>query len=54
MIKNIEKYIKFISEADVEWIQKYIHPYVIRTKKDTDASYLRKMALYLSATDFRI
>ena len=50
MIKNIEKYMKFISEVDVEWVQKHIHPYVIRTKKDTDASYLRKMALFLSTT----
>ena len=49
--KSIEDFVKILVEADVDWVRKNVHPYVLRSSKDTDASYVRKMALWMKATN---
>lgn len=49
--EKLTSYMEAIKTAPVEWVAENIHPYVVRTNKDTNASYLRKMALYAQATN---
>lgn len=44
--KNYSYYANLLEIMPIEWIQKNIHPFVPRDKKDTDRNYFRKMVLY--------
>jgi hypothetical protein len=48
---SLSDFVRVINTASTDWVAEKIHPYVPRSKKDTNASYLRKMALWAQATD---
>ncbi len=48
---SLSDFVRVINTASTDWVTEKIHPYVPRSPKDTNASYLRKMALWAQATD---
>ena len=48
---SLSDFMRVIHEAPIEWVAVNIHPHVVRIAKDTDASYLRRMALWAMATN---
>jgi len=53
-LENREDFEKALKEKDQKWLQKNIHPFVTKTKKDTEDSYFRKMVLFAYAKDLKI
>ncbi len=48
-LKDYFYYANLLEIMPIEWIQRNIHPFVPRLKKDTDRDYFRKMVLYVQA-----
>jgi hypothetical protein len=48
---SLSDFVIAICEAQIGWISDNIHPHVTRSPKDTNASYLRKMALWAMAAN---
>ena len=48
---SLADFVRVINTASVSWVNENIHPHVSRDAKDTNASYLRKMALWAMATN---
>ena len=49
--RSLADFVNIINSSSIEWVAENIHPYVVRDAKDTNASYLRKMALWMMATN---
>jgi hypothetical protein len=48
---SLSDFVIAIHEAEIGWVSNNIHPHVARSPKYTNASYLRKMALWAMATN---
>lgn len=53
-LENREDFKKALKEKDPKWIQKNIHPFVTKTKKDKEESYFNKMVLFAYAKDLKL
>lgn len=49
--QSLYDFIEMIQNAPVEWVMEKIHPNVPRGRKESNSSYVRKMALYAQATN---
>jgi hypothetical protein len=48
---SLSDFVRVINAASTDWVNEKIHPYVPRSQKDTNASYLRKMAIWAQSTN---